>query len=145
MGFIHRARSSRNKSVRRWIRMERSSTPLALSASVLIAGKNLTKYRPVLLRAFLVEGEPEEGEGGVLVVPPAHPVLAVDDPRLVRVAAETHLCHPRGDRLQHRLRLPSAHTMHDVIIGIALEGTARVVPHHPSVERVVHEKVRQDR
>ncbi len=27
------------------------------------------------------EGEPEEGEGGVFVLSPAFPVLAIDDPR----------------------------------------------------------------
>ena len=35
--------------------------------------------------------------------------------------------------------------MHDGIVGIALEGTARKVPGHPGIEREVHEQVRQDR
>jgi hypothetical protein len=51
MGFSHRARASSDRSVRRWIRILRSSAPLALGASGLIAGKNPVKCRPFLLRA----------------------------------------------------------------------------------------------
>jgi hypothetical protein len=48
MGFSHRARSSSVRSVRRWIRILRSSALLALSASGLIAGKKLVKFLPLL-------------------------------------------------------------------------------------------------
>jgi hypothetical protein len=51
MGFSHSARSSSVRSVRRWIRILRSRSLLALSASVLIAGKNPVKFRPFLPRA----------------------------------------------------------------------------------------------
>ena len=48
-GFSHRARSSGDRSVRRWIRVRRSSTPLAFSASGLIAGRNPVNARPLLV------------------------------------------------------------------------------------------------
>ena len=47
MGFSHAARSLRVRSVRRWIRSSRSRSPLALSASGLIAGENEENFSPV--------------------------------------------------------------------------------------------------
>ena len=44
-------RSSSVRSVRRWIRILRSRSLLAFSASVLIGGKNPVKFRPLLVRA----------------------------------------------------------------------------------------------
>jgi hypothetical protein len=112
---------------------------LALSASGLIAGENEVKGAP------WSEGEPEEGEGDVLVLAPAVAVLAIDDPRLVGVKTQANLPHPRGDLPKHVLGLRARRAVHDRIVGVALERTAREVADHPRVERVVHEQVRQDR
>src|SRR5919198_2096898 len=59
------------------------------------------------------EGVPEEGERGVLVLSPAPTVLAVDDPRLVRVKPKPDRAHPRGDPGQHVLGLTPARAVHD--------------------------------
>ena len=114
MGFSHRARSSSVRSVRRWIRIARSSAPLALSASGLIAGREAGEA-PAVFAACppCPEGVPEEGKRGVLVRCPAPTVLAVDDPRLVRVQPEPDLLHPRGDPAKHVLGLPSRRAVHD--------------------------------
>jgi hypothetical protein len=53
----------------------------------------------------------------VLILTPALPVLAVDDPRFVRVEPETLFSHPLGDGSEHLLGLPPTHTMHDSIVG----------------------------
>src|SRR3954451_18886526 len=145
MGFSHRARSSSDRSVRRWIRSSRSRALLALSASGLMAGKKPVKFRPLLRAPPCPEGVPEEGKGGVLVLRPAPTVLAVHDPRLLRVKPKPDLAHPRGDPGKHILGLPPALAVHDSIVGIALTRAAREVPGHPRVERVMHEQVRQDR
>jgi hypothetical protein len=79
------------------------------------------------------------------VLAPALAVLATDDSRLVRVKREADLADPRSDRGKHSFGLPLAHTMHDTIVGIALERAAREIPDHPRVKRDVHEQVRQDR
>src|SRR4051794_16407971 len=114
MGFSHRARSSSDRSVRRWIRIARSSAPLALSASGLIAGRKPVKHPAVLgARAPCPEGISEEGERGVLLLCPALTALAVDDPRLVRVEPEPDLSHPRGDPEKHVLGLPMRRAVHD--------------------------------
>ena len=118
---------------------------MAFSASGLIAGRNPLKIRPFLLRARPPEGVPEEGERGVLVLFPAPTVLAVDDPRLLRVEREPDLAHPLSDPVQQVLRLTMRGAVHDRIVGIALKRAARELPGHPGIERVVHEQVRQDR
>jgi len=79
------------------------------------------------------------------VLAPAPTVLAVDDPRLVRVKPEPDLLHPRGDPAQHVLSLAARRAVHDRVVGVALEWAARMLAGHPNVERVVHEQVRQDR
>src|ERR1700683_1610589 len=66
------------------------------------------------------EGVPEKGERDVLVLRPALTVLAIDDPRFVRVKPQADLVHPRGDPTEHKLGLGPALAMHDTIIGIAL-------------------------
>ena len=81
----------------------------------------------------------------MLVVPPALLVFAIDDVRLLRVKRQAHLCHPLGDRSQHLFGLFLAHTVHDTVVGIALEGDPRIVPGHPAIERIVHEQVGQNR
>jgi len=77
------------------------------------------------------EGVPEEAERGVLVLFPAPTVLAVDDPRLLRVKREPDLAHPLGDPAQHVLRLAARGAVHDRVVGVALEWAAREVPGHP--------------
>jgi hypothetical protein len=79
------------------------------------------------------------------MVPPALCVFAVDDPRLVRVKPESHLLHPLGDCGKHGFGLPPGRTVHDSVIGVALERAGRELLGQPVVERKVHEQVRQDR
>src|SRR6266542_4776411 len=124
MGSSHLARSSSDRSVRRWIRRARSRSLAALSASGEIAGRNEVKCSPVLpLTASRGrEGVPEEGEGGLLVLSPTTAVTAVDDPRLVGVEPEAHLPHPLCDLVPHVLRLPPALAVHDGVVGVPLEG-----------------------
>jgi hypothetical protein len=111
-----------------------------------MAGRNPVKDSPFGRLAFRGRKvNPGEGEAGVLVVPPALVVLAVDDARLVGVKQQAHLCHPPGDGSQHLLGLFLAHAVHDSIVGVALEGNPRVVPGHPAIERKVHEQVGQNR
>src|SRR6266511_4169142 len=99
MGFSHLARSSSDRSVRRWIRRARSRSLAALSASGEIAGRNEVKCSPgrPWTAARGREGVPEEGEGGLLVLSPTTAVTAVDDPRLVGVEPEAPLLYPLCD------------------------------------------------
>ena len=86
----------------------------------------------------------QEGEAGVLVVPPARAVFAVDDRRLVRVEPQAHLLHPLGNSSEHPVGLDLVRTVHDRVVGIALPRTTRELPGHPAVERIMHEQVSQD-
>jgi len=79
------------------------------------------------------------------MVTPAPTIFTIDDPRFIRVQPQTYLAHPRGDRSKHLFGLPSAHTMHDSIVGIAFEWTTRKLPGHPDIKREMHEQIRQDR
>src|SRR5437764_14501592 len=67
------------------------------------------------------EGVPEEGKRGVLVLRPTLTVLAVDDPRLVRVKPESDLLHPLSDPAQHVFGLATRLAVHDHVVGLALE------------------------
>lgn len=70
-------------------------------------------------------------------------IFAVDDLGLLRV--ELQLASSKAP-LQRRLEvfgLVQAPTVAQPIIGIALEGTVRVVALHPSLEGVMQEEVRQ--
>jgi hypothetical protein len=145
MGFSHFARSSSDRSVRRWIRSSRSRAFLAFSASGLIAGKKPVKFRPLLRAPPCPEGVPEKGERRVLVLGPAPIVFAIHDPRLVRVKPQADFAHSRGDSAEHMLGLVPALAVHDSIVGVTLERAARELPSQPRIKRVVHEQVRQDR
>src|SRR5450432_3444933 len=83
------------------------------------------------------EGVPEKGERDVLVLAPALTVLAIDDPRFVRVKPQADFVHPRSDPAEHQLGLGPALAVHDSIVGIALPWAARELPDHPRIERVV--------
>src|SRR5437764_5600999 len=83
------------------------------------------------------EGVPEKGKRDVLVLRSALTVLAIDDPRFVRVKPQADLVHPRGDPTEHKLGLGPALAMHDTIVGITLPRAARELPDHPRVERVI--------
>ena len=50
---------------------------------------------------------------------------------------------PLCQRLAQSLRLRLTSTVADSVIGIALERDVRVLPLHPSIERVVKKEIRQ--
>ena len=145
MGFSHSARSLSVRSVRRWIRISRSRALLALSACGLIAGRKPVKFRPLLRAPRVLKAYPRKVNEVCSCLASIPTVFAVDDPRLVRVQLESNLVHPRGDLVEHVLCLTRRLAVHDRVVGVALERTAREVPGHPDIERVVHEQVRQDR
>src|SRR5947207_909135 len=62
------------------------------------------------------EGVPKKGEGDVLVLRPALTVLAIDDPRFIRVKPQADFVHPRGDPTEHKLGLGPALAVHDTIV-----------------------------
>ena len=81
----------------------------------------------------------QEVELLVLVRAGAVRVLAVHDARLVRIALQTDLRQPLGDRVEHDLRLRLAVAVQDHIVCVALERDARELPAKPQIERIVQE------
>jgi len=96
---------------------------VAFSASGLIAGKKLVKFRP-LLRAPSAEAYPRKVTRRARA-PPGADRPCIDDPRFVRVKPQADLVRPRGDPTEHQNRLGPALAMHDTIVGIALPRAAR--------------------
>ena len=80
----------------------------------------------------------------LMIVAPVD-VLAVDDARLVRMQLQPDLFQPTRDRIPHLAGLLLAVAVHHRIVAVAFERDGREFPHHPCVERVVHEQVRQQR
>ena len=73
-------------------------------------------------------------------------VLAVHDPGLVRVQTQpATLGQPDPDHVADPLRLLLSFAVDHHVVAVALEPDAGIFPGHPSVERVVHEQVRQQR
>ena len=87
----------------------------------------------------------EEVEAGVLVVSSAVCVLAVHDLRLLGVQLETKGPEPLSDGGPKRSSLLLGVAVGDDVVCVALEGTARELPIHPFVERIVHEQVGRQR
>ena len=72
-------------------------------------------------------------------------VLAVHDLRLHGVQPQSQEPEPLGER---GLQLPGlllGVAVDNNVIRVALEGAARVFPVHPSIERIVHEQVGEQR
>ena len=98
---------------------------------------------PSILRPPRPECVAEKVELLVRVVTPSVVILAIDDLRLLRMQLQPAFSKPP---LQHRLqplRLRFAHAVAEDIISKALERDARMVFHHPPVERIVQEEIRQ--
>jgi hypothetical protein len=71
-------------------------------------------------------------------------ILAVDDFRLLRMKRQSAVSEPPLKRCAQRPRLLLTAAVAYRIIGIALEGDARMVPTHPHVERVMEKEIRQE-
>ena len=114
MGFSHRARSSNDRSVRRWIR--RLAEPGAFGLQRLGAdrGQEAGEVPALAARAehehvsFTFLGYAFRARGA-----PALTVLAIDDPRFVRVKPQADLVQPRGDLTEHKLGLDPFLAVHD--------------------------------
>src|SRR5258708_11744966 len=91
------------------------------------------------------EGVAEEIEADMLRVSPAFRVFAVHDLRLVGVQLEAEGPEPSGDRSPETSGLRLGVAVDDNVIGVPFERAARVFPVHPAVERVMHEKISQQR
>src|SRR6516164_1751527 len=89
------------------------------------------------------EGVAQEVKAGVLRFPWPVRVLAGHDPRLLGMQLETERPEPGGDRVAQRAGLILRITVSDNVIRIPLKGTARELPNHPGIERVMHEQVGQ--
>ncbi len=84
------------------------------------------------------EGIAQEVEAGVLVTSSASRIFAIHDLRLVGVQLETQGPEPLGDSSPQCSGLPLRVAMGDHIICVALERTARELPVHPTIERIMH-------
>jgi hypothetical protein len=71
------------------------------------------------------------------------PILAIDDPGFLRAELQTAFGQPLRNGLPQFFGLRLAVAMHDRIIGISLEGHARIPTLHPVVQGVVQKKVPQ--
>jgi hypothetical protein len=92
-------------------------------------------------RSARPKGIAKKIEAGVLRLSPAVAVLAVDDLRLFRMQFESKGPKPLGESDPQTSGLCLGVAVDYRIIRVALEGTARILPVHPSVERIVHEEV----
>jgi len=77
----------------------------------------------------------------VLVRAAPLPVLAVDDPGLVRVQLQPDLAHPFLDRRQHGARPRLADAVDHSVVHVTFEPDAGELPGHLGVERVVEEQI----
>src|SRR5271165_4756568 len=86
----------------------------------------------------------EEIELVVRVVSAPVIILAVDDFRLLGMKRQSAVSEPPLKRCAQCPRLLLTAAVAYRIIGIALEGDARMVPTHPHVERVMEKEIRQE-
>jgi len=91
------------------------------------------------------EGVAEEVEADMLRVPPAVRVFAVHDLRLVGVQLEAEGPEPTGDPSPKTSGLCLRVAVSYNIISVAFERTTGEHPVHPTIERVMHEEVGQQR
>src|SRR3954469_13166646 len=97
-----RARSPRDLSLRRARCHERISRTIALIASLLTAGRKLTKCLPHLFLASRGRNVlPQERERRDLMIATPVVVLAVDDARLVRMQLQTDRRQPLREGVPH--------------------------------------------
>src|SRR6516164_6174113 len=86
----------------------------------------------------------EKVEPLVWVVSASIFILAVDDLRLLRMKRQSAVGEPLLKRCAQRPRLRLTAAVAYGIIGMALEGDARMAPTHPHVERVMEKEIRQE-
>jgi hypothetical protein len=91
------------------------------------------------------KAEAEEVEARVLVTPATAVVLAVHEPGLPRMKLKSERAEPISDGGQKVFGLALVDTVDNHVIRVALEGTLRVLPVHPAIERVVHEQIGEQR
>ena len=72
-------------------------------------------------------------------------ILAVDNLRLLRVQFQFAHRKPGFQRLSQRTRLRFTATVTDDVIGIALKRDVWIIFFHPTIKRIVKEKISQDR
>ena len=72
-------------------------------------------------------------------------ILAIDDPRLLRMEFQPTVQQPLRNCLPNRLGLPFRSTVHDDIIGVPLEWNTWIVRRHPSVECIMQKQISQQR
>ena len=84
-----------------------------------------------------------EADDGI-VAPPVH-ILAVDDLRLLRMQHQLAGRRAVRNRTPQGLRLLLGFAVTDHVVGVTLERDVRELAHHPHVEGVVQEQVRQKR
>ena len=119
--------------------------PIAFFALGLMAGEKLTKKASSATGQAAPEGVAEKVEAGVLRLVTALRVFAVQVLRLVGVQFKAQGPEPLSEVGAELLGLLLGVAVDDHIIRVALEGTAGVFAVHPSVERIVHEEVREQR
>src|SRR5207247_6637654 len=94
-------------------------------------------------RRARAKGIPQEVEAllGVAATPVS--ILAVNDPRLVRMKRQATLCKTLRQHVLQDPRLLLAPTVTDDIVDVALKGDVRIVPGHPAVEHIMQKQVCQ--
>src|SRR5262245_10142026 len=110
------------------------------------AGQEARKeFSRAILRPARPKRKAEEGKLHRGIVAPAIAVLAVDNPRLVRMQLQPALPQASGESLLHLLGLPLRAAMHDPIIRIARKRARRQLPSQPAIQGIVQEELQQQR
>src|SRR5712672_4018816 len=140
------ARSSRALSLRLWSAHRRTVCRIAFSAFGLAAGRKETPSLPARQTAVLGRNSyPRKSKRLDRIISLTVSIPAVDELRLLRMQNQ-----PAGTEtaLQGAPQCPSllgTSTMADEVVRISFEWDAGKVPHHPHVEGVVQEQIREAR
>src|SRR5712672_1746332 len=140
------ARSSRALSLRLWSAHRRTVCRIAFSAFGLAAGRKETPSLPARQTAVLGRNSyPRKSKRLDRIISLTVSIPAVDELRLLRMQNQ-----PAGPEtaLQGAPQCPSllgTSTMADEVVRISFEWDAGKVPHHPHVEGVVQEQIREAR
>ncbi len=103
------------------------------------------EFSRAVLRPPRPKRKAQEGKLNRGIVAPAIAVLAVDNPRLVRVQLQPALPQAGRESLLHLLRLPLRAAMHYPVIGIACKRARRQLPSQPAIQGIVQEEIKQQR
>jgi hypothetical protein len=114
------------------------------SPRLLTHGRQKAHKEPLpTMGAARPEGIAEEVKAGVLCHPSTAAVFAIHDLRLVGVQFEAKSPEPGSDSSPQIPGLPLGVAVGNNIVSVALEGAARILMVHPTIERIVHEQVGQ--